>query len=124
MTASRTLPIIVPMLALNLIAGCARDETPRVAPLAAWAEDPAAVSRVNGSVASPSAAPPIYRYGTPTTGTAPTAGINAGPGPYTLDFTDTDIRAVSAQILGNLLHANYAIDPAVHGSATLHTAVP
>jgi general secretion pathway protein D len=124
MTPSRTLPIIVPMLALNLIAGCARDEMPALPPLAASAEDRAAVSRVNGSVASPSATPPIYQYGSPAAGTAPTAGINAGPGPYTLDFTDTDIRAVSAQILGNLLHVNYAIDPAVHGSATLHTTVP
>ena len=47
-----------------------------------------------------------------------------GAGTVTLDFADTDIREVVAQILGNTLHVNYAIDPSVHGSATLRTVTP
>jgi general secretion pathway protein D len=48
----------------------------------------------------------------------------AGGGNVTLDFADTDIREVAAQILGNSLHVNYTIDPTVHGTATLRTVVP
>ena len=47
-----------------------------------------------------------------------------GAGSVTLDFADTDIREVAAQILGNTLHVNYTIDPAVHGTATLRTVTP
>jgi general secretion pathway protein D len=46
------------------------------------------------------------------------------PGPYSLDFADTDIRDAVTQILGGLLRANFTIDPAVHGSVTLHTVQP
>jgi general secretion pathway protein D len=49
---------------------------------------------------------------------------SAGGGTVTLDFADTDIREVAAQILGNSLHLNYTIDPTVHGTATLRTVVP
>jgi general secretion pathway protein D len=49
---------------------------------------------------------------------------NGGGGNVTLDFADTDIREVAAQILGNSLHLNYTIDPTVHGTATLRTVVP
>ena len=45
-------------------------------------------------------------------------------GDLTLDFADTDIREVAAQILGTILKVNYTIDPTVHGSATLHTLRP
>lgn len=47
-----------------------------------------------------------------------------GAGGVMLDFADTDIREVAAQILGGSLHASYTIDPAVHGSATLRTVTP
>ena len=43
---------------------------------------------------------------------------------FSLEFADTDIREVVAQILGNILRVDYAIDPSVHGTATLHTAHP
>jgi general secretion pathway protein D len=59
------------------------------------------------------------------TGPAPTPPtVAVAGGDATLDFADTDIREVTAQILGGLLHLNYTIDPAVHGTATLHTSVP
>ena len=51
------------------------------------------------------------------------AGASAG-GDITLDFADTDIRTVVAQVLGRLLGVNYTIDPAVHGTATLQTPRP
>jgi general secretion pathway protein D len=53
---------------------------------------------------------------------APSA--RAPVGDLTLDFADTDIREVVAQILGTILKVNYTLDPAVHGSATLHTQRP
>ncbi len=52
------------------------------------------------------------------------SGGGGGRGDINLDFADTDIREVVAQILGTLLHANYTIDPSVHGTATLRTATP
>ena len=45
-------------------------------------------------------------------------------GDVTLDFADTDIRDVVAQILGSILRVNYTIDPAVRGTATLRTVRP
>lgn len=49
---------------------------------------------------------------------------NIVTGNISLDFADTDIREVAAQILGTLLRVNYTIDPAVKGTATLHTSAP
>ncbi|WP_048862774.1 secretin N-terminal domain-containing protein, partial [Acidisphaera rubrifaciens] len=47
-----------------------------------------------------------------------------GRGTFQLDFADTDVREVVAQILGTMLGANYTIDPGVHGTVTLRTAQP
>src|SRR5262249_4319576 len=52
----------------------------------------------------------------------PPAGGSENLGPITLDFADTDIREAASQILGGILHVNFTIDPAVKGTATLHTA--
>ncbi len=52
------------------------------------------------------------------------AGAPGSGGDISLDFADTDIREVTARILGDILHVNYSIDPAVRGTATLHTATP
>lgn len=57
--------------------------------------------------------------------TSPNAQYSGGQGgDISLDFADTDIREAASQILGNLLHANYTIDPGVHGTVTLHTTQP
>ena len=82
--------------------------------------------RVNGSVAGNP--PPLQVAvsngpGVLVAARAGTAGGASG-GSITLDFADTDIREVVAQILGNTLHVNYAIDPSVHGTATLRTVSP
>ena len=73
--------------------------------------------------------PAQYAYGTDAGQAAPAPrpgpGVNIGPaGDVSLDFADTDIREVAAQILGTILRVNYTIDPAVHGTATLHTVRP
>jgi general secretion pathway protein D len=47
-----------------------------------------------------------------------------GGGDFSLNFADTDIREVVAQILGTSLGLTYTIDPTVHGTATLRTAQP
>jgi general secretion pathway protein D len=52
------------------------------------------------------------------------SGSGGGRGDIMLDYADTDIRDVVAQIFGKLLNQNYTIDPAVHGAATFHTATP
>lgn len=57
-------------------------------------------------------------------GRAGGGGDDGGGGTVNLDFADSDIRAVCAEILGNQLHVNYTIDPNVHGTATLHTTTP
>ena len=50
--------------------------------------------------------------------------LTPGPGDISLDFADTDIREIVAQILGTILKVNYTIDPTIRGTATLHTVRP
>lgn len=54
----------------------------------------------------------------------PIAGSTTGIGQISLNFADTDIRDAVAQILNDILHVNYAIDPAVRGQVTLRTSEP
>ena len=84
------------------------------------------VARLNGIVGTPDAAPPPQiGYGSPTSiAISPSAAEGASGGDITLDFADSDIHAVVEQILGSILRVNYTIDPAVHGTVTLHTATP
>lgn len=90
-------------------------------------------ARVNGPVGTLNAAAPAQiSVATPATvqlGTnaSPSAIGGLAPGgtsDISLDFADTDIREVVAQILGTILRVNYTIDPAVRGTATLRTVVP
>jgi general secretion pathway protein D len=81
--------------------------------------------RVNGAVgASQTLLPPQIVYGTPAASAPPAAASGASGGDISLDFADTDVREVVAQILGTILRLNYTIDPAVHGSTTLRTTRP
>ncbi len=122
-----------PVLALLLLAagsGCERAQTPVLPalspPQSALSDaSSSAPPRVNGSVGSPQAlVPPIVSLGTPGSRAAPAPSDGAAGGDISLTFTDTDIREVVAQILGTILKVNYAIDPAVHGNATLRTVQP
>jgi general secretion pathway protein D len=124
------------LLGLAPLVGCNHPSPPAIqalSPLPPGAT--AAAPRINGSVGSPEALPPPQVvYGTPTAtqsgqpgGGAPGASPAGGTmmtGDITLDFADTDIREVAAQILGTILRVNYTIDPAVRGTATLHTVRP
>ncbi|MDX2315693.1 MAG: secretin N-terminal domain-containing protein, partial [Gammaproteobacteria bacterium] len=47
-----------------------------------------------------------------------------GSGNITLNFENTNLREVVKVILGDLLNANYSIDPSVQGAVTLQTSEP
>ncbi|WP_174247847.1 type II secretion system secretin GspD [Acidisoma sp. S159] len=81
--------------------------------------------RVNGALGATDLPPtPGVSYATPAAVTLPANAPGATGGDVSLNFTDTDIRQIVAQILGSILKLNYSIDPAVHGSGTLHTVTP
>ena len=85
----------------------------------------AAPARISGAIGATDALPSAgISYGRDGAASANAPVVDTAPGDVSLDFADTDIREVVAQILGTLLKVNYTIDPAVHGSATLHTARP
>jgi general secretion pathway protein D len=117
----RLLPLAVALAA----AGCAQTEAPprALAPqLLPDTNHPD--NRISGPIGYPTPLQqPVLSYGTPGTVSLP-ADQGAGGGDVSLDFADTDIREVVAQILGSILKVNYTIDPAVHGTATLHTVTP
>jgi len=112
------------------LAGLAACVKPVEAPLAPLPQIPAAAGtaapRINGNVGAPEATPPArYSLAPAASAELPSGqGAYAAEGNVSLDFADTDIRAAVAQILGNILHVNYTIDPAVHGTATLRTVQP
>jgi general secretion pathway protein D len=121
-------------LAIGALTGCVRPTPPPpLTPLPAVSASAGMASiRSDGPVGrTTSLGSGGVSYGTvsqsPTNANPVVASVvpEAGP-PATLDFADTDIRAVVEQILGSMLHVNYTIDPAVHGSVSLHTstAVP
>jgi general secretion pathway protein D len=117
---------LLSMALIAMLPGC---EHPEQSAVPALSELPAAPmtapARINGNVGTPEALPPAQvSYGAPT-GVRPGNGAVVQPqGDISLDFADTDIREVVAQILGNILKLNYTIDPSVHGTATLRTVRP
>ncbi|HJS85529.1 MAG TPA: secretin N-terminal domain-containing protein, partial [Acetobacteraceae bacterium] len=131
-----TYRIVFQMLMGALLAGCVEPASvPYRQPISA----PLGVSgarqqRVNGNLGAPASPPPAeisLGSGTALPGTAAGVGgaadLAAGVtlrGTASLDFADSDIREVAAQILGTILKVNYTIDPAVKGTATFHSARP
>ena len=111
------------LLGLIQLAGCNPPSPPAIpalAPLPGGAS--AAPPRINGSVGSPNTPPPAdVAYGRDGGALLQPRTGEPAAGDISLDFVDTDIREVAAQILGTILKVNYTIDPAIHGSATLHT---
>ena len=125
MTRWRLLAVL-PLLAT---AGCEQkflETQPALEPLPpAGAQEGIAAPRVNGPVGTPTGTPAaLVSTAAFETLRQPPPGTSASLGPITLDFADTDIREVATQILGSILHVNFTIDPAVKGTATLHTATP
>jgi general secretion pathway protein D len=115
------------LLPLCVLAACEHGQygnLDALAPLAGNAGT--AAPRIDGTVGTPNPPPPAQTsYGrTQPVALPPGSRVAATGGDITLDFADTDIRDVVAQILGSILRVNYTIDPAVHGTVTLHTAVP
>ena len=124
----------------TLVAGCAPQTGRRIAsvpaPLAQPVGNVGAASRTDGLVGTPTASPPVQSsFGaTPasrgpanrTSGEIASGGGNgADPGGgYQLEFTETDVREVAAQVLGTLLGVSYTISPNVHGMVTFHAASP
>jgi general secretion pathway protein D len=106
------------------------DIQPLPQPLAQPAGNLGAAARVSGRVGPVAATPPAQiaygQTGGASYSLAPGAGgiADGGPADITLDFADTDIREVVRQVLGNILHVNYTIDPSVRGTASFHTAEP
>ncbi|MBV9776919.1 MAG: type II secretion system protein GspD, partial [Acetobacteraceae bacterium] len=128
--------IVFPALVLALLAGCVQPASvPYNRPISA-APEPVGPrqQRVNGNLGAPGGPPPAeISLGSGTGLSGATAGAGAASdltsgvtlrGDASLDFADTDIREIAAQILGTILKVNYTIDPAVKGTATFHSARP
>ena len=114
------------LLGLIQVLGCTHAPPPAIPALSPLPNGgTAAPPRINGAVGTPDALPPAQiAYGRQDQPAPEPSATEAGPGNVSLDFADTDIREVAAQILGSILKVNYTIDPAVHGTATLHTVRP
>jgi len=116
------------LLCLAGLAACAKPVETQLAPLPEIsAAAGTAAPRINGNVGAPEATPPArYSLAPPASAELPLGhgAYAAAGGNVSLDFADTDIREAVAQILGNILHVNYTIDPAVHGTVTLRTVQP
>jgi general secretion pathway protein D len=113
-------------LGIIQISGCNHPSPPAIpalSPLPSGAT--AAPPRINGAIGTPDVAPRTeVSIGQPDQTSQQSPVVDTALGDVSLDFADTDIREVVAQILGTVLKVNYTIDPAVHGSATLHTVRP
>jgi general secretion pathway protein D len=114
------------LLGLIQIVGCNPAPPPAIPALSPLPNGAtAAPPRINGAVGTPDALPPPQIvYGRQDQPPSEPPATEAGPGNISLDFADTDIREVAAQILGSILKVNYTIDPTIHGTATLHTTRP
>jgi len=113
-------------LLLGVLLGCEHAEQAAIPALSELPGTPiAATPRINGDVGAPQATPPAQiSYGNPSDVALPRTTTAGEAGDISLDFADTDIREVVAQILGNILKLNYTMDPSVHGTATLRTVTP
>lgn len=113
------------MSLLLALSGCDRP-APKVKPLggplplAAYRDD-GREGLLSSAQTTPSARYSLARGNTPILqARADTTGI----GQISLNFADTDVRDAVSQILNDIMHVNYAIDPAVHGQVTLRTSEP
>ena len=106
-----------------ILTGCDGSEKVVVPGLVIPLNNSEAAARTNGLIAGPGQRAPQISYGSVSRGNQ-AAVAPGGAEIYSLDFSDTDVRAAVAQILGSMLSVNYTIDPAVKGTVTLHTARP
>jgi general secretion pathway protein D len=117
--------VALTLVSVLAVAGCIKPAPePVLEPLPpVTGEGAIAPPRVSGAVGTANVISPVLTStAAPATLPLRLAGDTTSLGQITLDFADSDIREVASQILGDILHVNYTIDPAVHGTATLHTA--
>ena len=120
----RVLLLSTAMLAL---VGC-KQHNQALEPLPQTANDLAGVAspRVNGVVTSgpgPMQNPEIAE-GRSASSRQPGVTQQTEAGDVMLNFADTDVKEVIRQIMGDILHLNYVVDPAVAGTVTLETHQP
>jgi general secretion pathway protein D len=112
--------------AVIALVGCKSQQN--LEPLPEAGKSPAGVAspRVNGVVTPPQGPlqPPEVALGGTSAAKGKTAVVAGEEGDVMLNFADTDIKEVIRQILGDILHVNYVIDPAVAGTVTLETHQP
>lgn len=114
------------LLSLAQLLGCNHPSPPAIPALSPLSGgENSTPPRVNGVIGTPNALPPAeVTYGTAADPSSRPRPAEPAAGDVTLDFADTDVREVVAQILGTILKVNYTIDPAVRGTASLHTVRP
>ncbi len=112
------------VLALVALAGCEKVETPALEALPELPIGAVATPRVNGPVGSTDSVTPAQVSIGQGRNIALPPDAPSGGGDITLNFVDTDIREVVAQVLGTVLHVNFTIDPSIRGTATLRTVNP
>lgn len=108
-----------------LVSSCETTTQPVLAPLPELVGNAGvATPRIDGQVGTPDAPrPPVFSYAEGIMPAArPQAAGQGDGGQFSLDFRDTDIREVVAQVLGTMLRVTYTIDPSVRGTATLRTS--
>jgi general secretion pathway protein D len=122
---------IMPLAATGIVVACSRPPAPSPPPVvSAAAPAPSRAARISGAIATGRTyPPPEYSVGTgqglrPSVQAVTLPPSAAQVGPVSLDFADTDIREVVAQVLGSILKVNYTIDPGVKGMVTFHSARP
>ncbi len=110
--------------AIIILSSCSRNSYPPIARPAQPMGDFEGALRLDGTIGNTRNAdtarvsPGVQQLSNLTNTGQPSSGMVA------LNFADTDIRTVAADILGTQLKLDYTIDPAVHGTATLHTSSP
>jgi general secretion pathway protein D len=121
------LRVLLLSTAVIALVGC-KNHDQALEPLPQSASDLAGVAspRVNGVVTAGQGSFQNPEIAEGRSGSSGKAGVaqRTEAGDVMLNFADTDIKEVIRQILGDILHVNYVVDPAVAGTVTLETHQP
>jgi general secretion pathway protein D len=117
--------LLISTAAIALV-GCKSQQTLEPLPESGNSQAGVASPRINGVVTPPQGPlkPPEVALGGTSAPRGKTTAVAGEEGDVMLNFADTDIKEVIRQILGDILHVNYVIDPAVAGTVTLETHQP
>jgi len=121
------LRVLLLSTAVLALVGCKNQNRP-LEPLPQTANELAGVAspRLNGTVTSGQGPMPAPAIAEGRSGSSRQSGITqpTEAGDVMLNFADTDVKEVIRQIMGDILHLNYVVDPAVAGTVTLETHQP